>query len=425
MPRLEVCIRRLLQTRACTPPARMALPFSLDLSTSRRVSNRGARRVWTPSSDSLRGARGGGMMSSGTAPDPEIHFTSNPSSVVHQAFLASITGRAFEDVKFFAFSRRTLSAPGTVDRPLPLLANSALLCSATSHFDYTRNSEGAGHFVEGRAADLNAPYPSDRSSVTDVYDYTSDSDLEDEPPRAVDQCPAPDRVVEDSEGPPMSEVLATNNHLDVGTERAEARDSSVGSELTSTPEIGPRFAAVDSTEPSSSSRVPEGVAPIARPGRVVFLQDIAYRTFKAFIFYTYTREVEFAPLKSQHHAYDRGSEDTPPRCSPKSMYRLAEKYDIPELREKALSSIRSKLTPDNVLEEIFSRFTSVRPVIQAMELEYLQAHISDDAIQARLPMWMEAMEDGSLPKGAAGIVVSLITTGRSGYRCSGCYHTLQ
>ncbi len=81
-----------------------------------------------------------------------------------------------------------------------------------------------------------------------------------------------------------------------------------------------------------------------------------------------------------------------------------------------------------------------------MELEYLHANMNDTAVQARLPMWIEAMQDGTLPRGAAGIVVSLITTVRqlpstpsgpgtrlrcpnsclsSGYRCSSCYHTLQ
>ncbi|TFK94559.1 hypothetical protein K466DRAFT_475956 [Polyporus arcularius HHB13444] len=345
----------------------------------------------------------------------ETHTTTNPSSVVHQAFLASITGRAFEDVKFFAFSRRTRT--GSVDSPRPLLANSALLCSAAPHFDYSNSR----HFAEGRTVDLDAPYPAERPSVVDNYDYTSDSDLEDEPPRVVNQhvmrtglgeTSTPERGVEDSEGPPI-----------IGEATTESADP-------------------------SSIRVPEDVPPIPiiRQGRVVFLQDVAYRTFKAFIFYAYTREVEFAPLKSQHQAYDQGSEDTPPQCSPKSMYRMAEMYDIPELKDQSLNNLRSKLTPDNILEEIFSRFTSLHPAIQAMELQYLHANMNDTAVQARLPMWIEAMQDGALPRGAADIVVSLITTDRqlpstpsgpgtrlrcpnsclsSGYRCSSCYHTLQ
>ncbi|KAI1796420.1 hypothetical protein LXA43DRAFT_1057726 [Ganoderma leucocontextum] len=49
--------------------------------------------------------------------------------VQRAALLASITGRSFEDVKFFAFSRRTRN--GSIDTPLPLLANSALIRKAS------------------------------------------------------------------------------------------------------------------------------------------------------------------------------------------------------------------------------------------------------------------------------------------------------
>ena len=38
---------------------------------------------------------------------------------------------------------------------------------------------GAG-FSESGIADMDAPYPSSRPSSTDMYDYSSDSDLEDE-----------------------------------------------------------------------------------------------------------------------------------------------------------------------------------------------------------------------------------------------------
>lgn len=99
-------------------------------------------------------------------------------------------------------------------------------------------------------------------------------------------------------------------------------------------------------------------------------------------------------------------------------------YDIPDLKKEALDSIKSKLSPHNILEEIFSPFTSLSvspllsglnltqdfaryPAVQAIELEYLHSNSKDAGIRARLPKWLEAMEDGHLPKGAAGIVASL------------------
>ena len=54
--------------------------------------------------------------------------------VQRTALLSSVTGASFEDVKFFAFSRRTRA--GAVDSPRALFANSALIRKASSHFDF-------------------------------------------------------------------------------------------------------------------------------------------------------------------------------------------------------------------------------------------------------------------------------------------------
>ena len=54
--------------------------------------------------------------------------------VQRTALLSSVTGASFEDVKFFAFSRRTRA--GAVDSPRALFANSALVRKASSHFDF-------------------------------------------------------------------------------------------------------------------------------------------------------------------------------------------------------------------------------------------------------------------------------------------------
>ena len=50
------------------------------------------------------------------------------------ALVASVSGRSFEDVKFFLFSRRART--GRVDTPLPLLANGALIRKAAPHFAF-------------------------------------------------------------------------------------------------------------------------------------------------------------------------------------------------------------------------------------------------------------------------------------------------
>ena len=56
------------------------------------------------------------------------------TQVQRMAMLSSMSGYSFEDVKFYAFSRRTHS--GSVDTPLPVFANSVLIRKASSHFDF-------------------------------------------------------------------------------------------------------------------------------------------------------------------------------------------------------------------------------------------------------------------------------------------------
>ena len=76
--------------------------------------------------------------------------TSTSLNQVHRAaLLASVTGRQFEDVKFFAYSRRTRN--GAVDTPLPLLANSTLIRKASAHFDY-------GEWSNALAVSASPPY---------------------------------------------------------------------------------------------------------------------------------------------------------------------------------------------------------------------------------------------------------------------------
>lgn len=108
---------------------------------------------------------------------PTVHHATTREQVSQLAMLASITSGTFEDVKFYTFSRRTRA--GNVDRPLPLYGNSALIRKASRHFDGVL-MQG---FSESGVVDMNALFPSSRSSSIDAddYGYASDSDLNDEP----------------------------------------------------------------------------------------------------------------------------------------------------------------------------------------------------------------------------------------------------
>ncbi|KAM5532552.1 hypothetical protein V8D89_013758 [Ganoderma adspersum] len=90
------------------------------------------------------------------------------------------------------------------------------------------------------------------------------------------------------------------------------------------------------------------------------------------------------------------------------MYRLADKYNIPALKKLAADDINSKLGPDNIFEELFGTFTSLYPEIQETQIDYLNKHIQDPIIRKKLPQWMEALAEGRLHGGAAGLVSALI-----------------
>lgn len=107
--------------------------------------------------------------------------------------------------------------------------------------------------------------------------------------------------------------------------------------------------------------------------------------WKAFIYFIYTGHIHFAPLKSQGREFRRmeqakHKEDNPtlpPLCSPKSIYRVADlvsrpsqycvvgsnergrQVGIEELKDLAKKDLMSKVTPDTIAKEVFSRFSSM------------------------------------------------------------------
>ncbi|RDX50158.1 hypothetical protein OH76DRAFT_1349626 [Lentinus brumalis] len=298
-------------------------------------------------------------------PQKSIAIPSRPQAT-QAALLSSLSGRPFEDMKFFAFSRRSRSK--TVDSPRPILVNSMLLRSTSTHFEYGC----MGGFSESDIANLDAPYPSDRSDKSLDYGYESDSDLEDE----------------------GEQVQALSQESTLGIQSIHCGES-VHASLASTAESP----AVHTGKEHSPCRY----------GRVIYVDNVAHATLKSFVFYAYTGGITFARLKSQGSQVSGHTEPTSvPICSPKSMYRLADLYDIPMLKNLAKNDIKMKLSPNNILDELFSTFTSLYPEIEAFEREYLIRNIDHPVIQQKLPDWIEALAEGRLPQGAAKTVSKLI-----------------
>ena len=69
--------------------------------------------------------------------------------------------------------------------------------------------------------------------------------------------------------------------------------------------------------------------------------------------------------------------NVPATCSAKSMYRLADKLQIPELKKRAQDELANNLTVDNIVWEVFSGFNSQFPAIRKMETDFLLKHWSE------------------------------------------------
>ncbi|KAI0702972.1 hypothetical protein C8T65DRAFT_741452 [Cerioporus squamosus] len=282
-------------------------------------------------------------VSGSAVPQRAISMLSRPQAT-QAALLSSLSGRPFEDMKLFAFSRRTRSK--TIDAPLPILVNSVLLRSTSTHFD---QGSVAG-FSESEITNLDAPYPTIRSHVSSDYGYESDSDLEDEDEQ-------------------LNAYSVTQLH------------------------------------PLQVPRLLDHLRKVTVPRAA--MDD----RLKSFVFYAYTGGITFRRLKSQGSKASPLGQTEPtsvPVCSPKSMYRLADLYDVPMLKNLARNDIKMKLSPDNILDELFSTFTSLYPEIEAFEREYLLNNIDNPVIQQKLPDWMDALAEGRLPQGAAKTVSKLI-----------------
>ncbi|KAG1888326.1 hypothetical protein F4604DRAFT_1674688 [Suillus subluteus] len=140
------------------------------------------------------------------------------------------------------------------------------------------------------------------------------------------------------------------------------------------------------------------------PSRRVLITDTAFKTWQVLLYYLYTDEIIFAPLRSQASPTTRNpSLNEPPLCSPKSMYRLACKVKDAGLQTKALAAIRSSLTEHNVLPELSSSLTSRFPAILEMEVNALFQHIATPTVTKDFPMLIQRIVGAGstdFPRGA-------------------------
>ncbi|KAG2035563.1 hypothetical protein BDR03DRAFT_1012422 [Suillus americanus] len=251
------------------------------------------------------------------------------------------------DTQFFLFSTRS-KPKGNVTKLQPLFAYNKALTASSEYFRDLLSEETPNdlNFVEFK------DHHRQGGISLDEYGYASDSDLD-----------------EEEEKEETNEAIQDN-------EKSELR-------ATISAEQMPRTLSI---KDSNTQEMQRGTI----PSRRVLVTDAAFKTWQVLLYYLYTDEIIFAPLRSQASPTTENSKlHEPPLCSPKSMYRLACKIKHDELQTKALAAIRSSLTAHNVLQELSSSLTSRFPAILEIAVEILFQHIATPTITKDFPILIQ------------------------------------
>jgi len=118
--------------------------------------------------------------------------------------------------------------------------------------------------------------------------------------------------------------------------------------------------------------------------------------FKALLLYLHTGVIEFAPIGSKN----KESQPNIFNTSSKSIYRLADKYDIRDLKNIAFKNIRANLACIDIVDESFSRFTSRYNQIRDAELKMLRSALlshNSAAVISSLQTKVQSYAGGKTP----------------------------
>ncbi|KIY65586.1 hypothetical protein CYLTODRAFT_445259 [Cylindrobasidium torrendii FP15055 ss-10] len=263
-------------------------------------------------------------------------------SRVVPALAKSITTGQLADTKVYLYTRH--SGEKSACMPLPSYLNSAIVFEfGCSDLNDLLTAEGFKDTAKV-AIDIHKLEEEDQS--VDTYDYNSDSDLEEEGEYGLS---ASHPVEDDTE----AQVVLGDSDI------ADSKQNDVPRQLDDLLQEVP-----------ASTRTK-----FLRVGRVLVIRNTALRTWNALVRYLYFNDVTFAPLKSSFlkTAEIRKRFDDKDSCSPKSMYRLADRLGINELKQLALANINSQMNAQNITRETFSLFSSwYPPILDAQTQTFLK-----------------------------------------------------
>ncbi|KAK0219358.1 hypothetical protein EDD85DRAFT_865232 [Armillaria nabsnona] len=318
-------------------------------------------------------------------------------SEIMEVVTASLDGEFPIDIKFVLFTRR--SGNGRACAPRAVFATSRVLKGQGAFFDkYVMESDGVDIDSDGINYEISCDYPfeddSDLESDAEPEVPTSgvvegvdgehrSGDLPEESDMIIDAVAITTGGYTYSSGPEGLEGSSVECFSDEALPDLKQAPSPDGT----SDELHQTTSARDRTSDWNPSRP-------ARLGSVKPIKDVAYTTFKSLIAWIYTGKMAFKPLKSA------GSVQRDPNvCSPKSMYRLATIAGLDELKKLAFDNLRSQLTKDNIVGELFSTFSRDNPEVLEMELTVLLKYFSTTRVRAEWENMIDVVFDGGVPHG--------------------------
>jgi hypothetical protein len=190
-------------------------------------------------------------------------------------------------------------------------------------------------------------------------------------------------------------------------------------------------------------RVAKSIPLVPGPNKTrVVVKDVAYTTYRAVLYYIYTDIIIFAPLSSSFNMpssqnttvpsvlstpsqlpsesqnnfgvtrttqqgdvlaksgpvsrrdwiteWESNNLGQPTPCSAKAVYRLADKLDLHDLKERAFQHIKKSLTVQNIAYEVFSPFSATFADVRKVQVDFFLEHWADiRASDAMSNVWQQ------------------------------------
>ncbi|KAI0072281.1 hypothetical protein K474DRAFT_1678790 [Panus rudis PR-1116 ss-1] len=282
-----------------------------------------------------------------------------PYALQEALAMSAVTGE-FTNTAYHLFSRRFRS--GRVGKPRAVYVNSKVITAAGQHF--------RKQFLDASSKSEEVPHEVD----ADEYGYYSDSDLEDDYD-----------VVPGGTSPPFR---SSSNEEEVEAAK-EAKLEAIRSKI------------------KTKDR---------KANYNVVITDIAANTWDALVFYILTGRMNFAPLRSEGiesrmvelSQFRHDNPYLPLPCSPKSVYRLADKVGLDGLKDDSLKKIRDSIGPNTIVDELFSKFSSRYPEVLQIEMDYFCTHaIKNPAVMSKVQQRIQSVVKGDLPH-AAPVLMAIL-----------------